>query len=68
MTNFHEPCARVDGGINILKNSDVIWESPAIDGNFDWGNPAPNLDINSPEWKSALLLCEVLNLIEKIRS
>lgn len=60
MKNIYEPCARIDGGINILKNGEVIWETPDLDTGHDWDNPAPNADVNSPEWKRAIIICELL--------
>ena len=61
----YEPCARVDGGINILHRGEVIWESPALDNDYDFENPAPNMDIKSDEWQDALLLCDALALLDK---
>lgn len=51
-----EVIARIDGGINIFcrKTGEVIWESPETHKDYGWNNPAPNPDVNSPEWQDAL--------------
>lgn len=65
ITNLYEPCARVDGGINILKNGEKIWESPDPHLGYNWDNPAPNPTINSIEWQEALKFCDAITKYEK---
>lgn len=52
--HVYEPCARTDGGINILKDGEVLWESPSTDTLY-----TPH------DWENALLVCVTLSGNEK---
>jgi hypothetical protein len=61
-TALYEPCARIDGGINILRNGVTVWES------FWNGYLINGVFSDEARWKNALLLCDALALIEKATS
>lgn len=63
-TPLFEPCARADGGINILRRGEPIWESSFSDPD-DIVNGKYS---NEEKWMDALLLCDALALIEKAQS
>ena len=63
-TTLFEPCARADGGINILRNGEPIWESAFSDPDDLVNGKYANED----RWMNALLLCDALALIERATS
>lgn len=58
--NFYEPCANVDGGINILKSGEKIWESAFS----DLGDIVNGKYANESRWQEALRLCSALNFCD----
>lgn len=60
-TMKYEPCARTDGGINILRDGESWWES-------SWAHPSDLVNgvySNKERWADALLICDAMNLLDR---